>query len=424
MQGCLCDPGWEGFDCSFRKCPVGVDPTVHVGTAPEYSLLHCQATSGFFSIRIAGYDTQPIPWDADPAYLKIALEAGGTVSGVQVEMQSINGDGLPYLCGTSQYATTKITWTSTATVAPRIRLSLLTANTRSWPTGSTKLNINGLAPVLRMSTEHYLNCPACPSCSGYLYFVFEGVMSSAVSVTSQTTNADIANALSTIPQLNSATSQWTNIQFDITGNVQKICDPSYASSYTIRLLSDYGNMPFLEMIDTTGSGVITFSTNAGSKQLYECSRNGYCDRNIGRCNCFEHKTAVTGQSAYRTMSSDGNGNPGGNGDCGYIEQTTTSCYLNGKDICGQRGTCSNSTDTCVCHDGWYGITCQWATCPKGAAWFDEPLTATIAHQSAECSNMGMCDRSTGTCSCKLGYSGSACQYRDCPFNTTSGSPFF
>ena len=37
-----------------------------------------------------------------------------------------------------------------------------------------------------------------------------------------------------------------------------------------------------------------------------------------------------------------------------------------------------------------------------------------AHFPMECSNKGLCDRSTGTCVCYPGYSGSSCQYASCP----------
>jgi hypothetical protein len=47
----------------------------------------------------------------------------------------------------------------------------------------------------------------------------------------------------------------------------------------------------------------------------------------------------------------------------------------------------------------------------------------MAHASAECSNMGICNHNTGLCSCNLGYFGSACQYRDCPDrDSLTGAP--
>lgn len=34
IMGCLCDEGFEGYDCSQRTCPLGNDPAVHTGV-PE-----------------------------------------------------------------------------------------------------------------------------------------------------------------------------------------------------------------------------------------------------------------------------------------------------------------------------------------------------------------------------------------------------
>lgn len=43
----------------------------------------------------------------------------------------------------------------------------------------------------------------------------------------------------------------------------------------------------------------------------------------------------------------------------------------------------------------------------------EPLTNT-AHYYMECSNKGICDRTTGECDCYFGYDGAACQRASCP----------
>jgi hypothetical protein len=47
------------------------------------------------------------------------------------------------------------------------------------------------------------------------------------------------------------------------------------------------------------------------------------------------------------------------------------------------------------------------------------ILANTAHYYMECSNKGICDRSTGTCACFVGYEGSACQRASCP-TTASG----
>ena len=38
----------------------------------------------------------------------------------------------------------------------------------------------------------------------------------------------------------------------------------------------------------------------------------------------------------------------------------------------------------------------------------------MQHQPAECSNMGSCDRSSGKCTCRWGFTGLACEVFDCP----------
>ena len=59
------------------------------------------------------------------------------------------------------------------------------------------------------------------------------------------------------------------------------------------------------------------------------------------------------------------------------------------------------------------------SCPFGTAWVDKPYSVDIVHQKSECSNAGICDRTTGLCKCFDGFSGNACQRSDCP-NSCSG----
>ena len=62
VVGCVCDPGWQGYDCSLRSCPMGRDPTAMLTgddsteeEEDEVYELQCQADSGFFAIFILGY---------------------------------------------------------------------------------------------------------------------------------------------------------------------------------------------------------------------------------------------------------------------------------------------------------------------------------------------------------------------------------
>lgn len=63
--------------------------------------------------------------------------------------------------------------------------------------------------------------------------------------------------------------------------------------------------------------------------------------------------------------------------------------------------------------------CSARSCPADKAWADVPLSDTVAHQLAECSNRGTCNRGSGECQCFPGFTGSACQRTLCP-NDCSG----
>lgn len=84
-------------------------------------------------------------------------------------------------------------------------------------------------------------------------------------------------------------------------------------------------------------------------------------------------------------------------------------------LCNGHGTCEEG-NTCICFDGFNGgaADCSSRTCPYGVAWVDKAYADGAAHQNAECSNAGFCERATGNCKCNEGFTGSACQRTSCP----------
>jgi len=123
--------------------------------------------------------------------------------------------------------------------------------------------------------------------------------------------------------------------------------------------------------------------------------------------------------------------------------------------CSGHGTCG-AYDACTCFRNWMSNDCSERICPFGNAHVDTPLgdldsssgrltgpntrvivndamypqgtyeqfpsmkdsqgntLSNTAHYYRECSNKGICDRSTGTCECFEGYDGSSCQRASCP----------
>jgi hypothetical protein len=103
----------------------------------------------------------------------------------------------------------------------------------------------------------------------------------------------------------------------------------------------------------------------------------------------------------------------------------TSC--SGLNDCNGHGLCSISS-RCECFEGWGAksdITsyrspdCSARVCPAGLSWGDVPRRDGTAHNSAECSDRGICDRILGRCVCAAGFEGAACQRMKCP-NDCSG----
>ncbi len=82
--------------------------------------------------------------------------------------------------------------------------------------------------------------------------------------------------------------------------------------------------------------------------------------------------------------------------------------------CSSHGVCDSSSRVCQCFNGFTGGDCSLRTCPFGAAWADQAIGIDDAHNSAECSNMGICDRTVGQCVCQAGFEGTACQRKTCP----------
>jgi hypothetical protein len=113
----------------------------------------------------------------------------------------------------------------------------------------------------------------------------------------------------------------------------------------------------------------------------------------------------------------------GHGTCNAYDQCT--CYMESAQNATEYKGLTNAAE-------WTGADCSLRTCARGISWTDiadssvnsvvdgAPLDGSCDHaEEAECSDQGLCDRSTGTCSCFAGYEGSACQRTSCP-NGCSG----
>jgi len=174
------------------------------------------------------------------------------------------------------------------------------------------------------------------------------------------------------------------------------------------IVPNFKNLFFRDAISI--ASVVASKIRDGTKENEFCSNRGLCDQSTGVCTCSTN---------YDT--SDGYLNKGTRGDCGRPTTTIQTCP--GATVCSGHGSCAgNPTFKCTCYNGFTGADCSLRVCPKDVSWFALPSADNVAHiaEQVECSNAGICDKSSGKCTCLTGYSGQACQILDCVDRTCSG----
>ena len=75
IRGCVCDEGYEGYDCSLVMCPTGDDPET-TDQRHETQMVRCIADSGAFTASFRS-ETTPlgVQFDATAAEFKAVLES-------------------------------------------------------------------------------------------------------------------------------------------------------------------------------------------------------------------------------------------------------------------------------------------------------------------------------------------------------------
>ncbi|GMH92357.1 hypothetical protein TrST_g2898 [Triparma strigata] len=416
IQGCVCDPPYTGHNCSLKSCPYGDDYSVRFDpygqiTHHEVMRIECAANQGSFRFAFRGVSSEEIPFDAPQGRVKHILEKMTSIDSISVSMTSST------VCGNGSPTITTITFLNQAGEMPAAKVT---------PQSNLKLNSGASPAILNMVTQFVMECPMMQKAVGHvgsMHLKYDGELTRAINYTASVTDVESAiRNLTTIRHhsdyghINVTASSASPLS---TYGIE-ICSYLSHVNTTIELRSEYGNLHMLDAVNDIFreevDANITMHTSKGTTQAKLCSDRGHCDYKSGTCECFFQSTPFM-DIKRRYESSDGNGNPGRRGDCGYAQVVARKCPDGLTNIddplsletCYGNGFCDNSTYACRCSEGYQGSDCSERVCPSGVGWFDTVQGDGYAHQTKrECSGQGSCDRVSGHCHCENGFTGEAC----------------
>jgi len=265
----------------------------------------------------------------------------------------------------------------------------------------------------------------CTATSGYFVLFYKGLPSGDIPTTASA--SAVKAALLLIPTIRDITVTFSlstsTVCNSVTGKVNIV---------SIEFTQNFGPqpplVPFTQYLvpGATALSIVTsgktltdsfnkiYTSVVGTKENDVCSNRGICDTASGSCDCFTTNSDIF-------LTSNGYGGPGARGDCGYPYTVTGSCP--GEIACNLNGYCSTGFPNpyrCTCSAGWKSGDCSERICPYGKSWFSYPTAANTGHNIVtECSDMGLCDRTSGICNCRTNFFGAACENMICGGGTTN-----
>jgi hypothetical protein len=147
----------------------------------------------------------------------------------------------------------------------------------------------------------------CKATSGKFWLSFKSQRTASLAYTASA--SDITTALEALSNIDKVRVS------SMTQNKDVACTSS-GNTMRVTFISDDHNIPLMNVTSSSITSIYVTEYSKGTKELLECSGRGICDRSLGTCTCF---------AGYG--SSDGQGNVGNTGDCGYLEPESQTAQL-------------------------------------------------------------------------------------------------
>ncbi len=429
LRGCVCDPEWEGYDCSQRRCPRGDDPLT-AGQSDEVQLLSCSCPNdecvGDMTLSFYG---QASPRINATSVLSVAAEQPDTLAsglargesveakletirpldGVLVEPNATDGPigwhGSAPLCAPASQggAVSRITFNEHGGDVPALEVTSAVFGrdnvTGALVAANVTLMHDGQGGSVRGSTEYEV-CSGRGVCDHLLgdclcfdnYFASDGDGQPGSRADCGFASVNISDCPNVLDRC----------------SARGVCDSQRVINGSLLVVDDYA--PFVNE---------TF--------LYKCNcYHGYegGDCSIRECWPWLPWPLCTPPPALPwrarpdrspSFSLEFAGPIPARARCGVRAPSRRS--PRGRHAIGFCLTLvALALATVPCLSGI--LACRppppAESCPMAPAWFDEASSDNTAHALAPCSNMGHCDGVTGQCICRPGFTGEACERMECP----------
>merc|ERR1711871_1777026 len=152
-----------------------------------------------------------------------------------------------------------------------------------------------------------------------------------------------------------------------------------------------------------------------------CSGHGHCVNDTqggGSCECHQGYSGRVCENRLCPNDCSGHG-VCTDGRCFCFARDERGASWDGEDcsfkVCPKN--CWNNgvraaNGTCMCKEGFFGEACEWLACPKNP---DVVVSQTgpSGNQPAQCSGQGVCDGYIGKCRCDKSWHGKACGMKRC-----------
>jgi hypothetical protein len=338
---CTCDQGWDGSDCSLRRCPKGrawfdtprAANTAHAdhvecssaglcdtstGECKCYEKFHGSACQYMACPGVVTTSTTTPHADACSGHGKcLDMSHMG-------EFNKVNGDLTPFLYG--EDPNDNLHWDGKAMHACMCDAGFTGYDCaqRSCPKGDDPMT--GTNRLYKQRNEERNHKCIFTSTGGSFKVTFRSETSKAILHTA--TAAEVEAAILALPSINKVTVTFSNGVSACTTLGNNIITIKYITELGGSIFPDaysrtiapalprmtFAPTGFLTLTDGWSSGFVMDSNNVryddvpGTKEFNLCSDRGLCNFQTGVCQCF-----------LGYGSSDGLGGEGRVGDCGYVE---------------------------------------------------------------------------------------------------------